>query len=39
MLDPKLLKENPQILRSMLENRKFEFPIDDLEELSAEKIC
>jgi seryl-tRNA synthetase len=30
MLDPKLLKENPQILRSMLENRKFEFPLDDL---------
>jgi len=30
MLDPKLLKENPQLLRSMLENRKFEFPLDDL---------
>jgi seryl-tRNA synthetase len=29
MLDPKLLKENPGLLRSMLENRKFEFPIDD----------
>ncbi|MGB7955413.1 MAG: serine--tRNA ligase [Candidatus Nitrosopolaris sp.] len=30
MLDPKLLKENPQLLRSMLENRKFEFPLNDL---------
>ena len=30
MLDPKLLKENPQLLRSMLENRKFEFPLENL---------
>jgi seryl-tRNA synthetase len=30
MLDPKLLKENPQLLRSMLENRKFQFPLNDL---------
>ncbi|MGC1927769.1 MAG: serine--tRNA ligase [Candidatus Nitrosopolaris sp.] len=30
MLDPKLLKENPQLVRGMLENRKFEFPLDNL---------
>ncbi|HET7147199.1 MAG TPA: serine--tRNA ligase [Candidatus Nitrosopolaris sp.] len=30
MLDPKLLKENPLLLRRMLENRRFEFPLDDL---------
>lgn len=30
MLDPKLLKENPYLVRTMLENRKFEFPLDDL---------
>lgn len=30
MLDPKLLKENPELLRSMLEHRRFEFPLDDL---------
>jgi seryl-tRNA synthetase len=30
MLDPRLLKENPELVRSMLENRKFEFPLDEL---------
>jgi seryl-tRNA synthetase len=30
MLDPKLLRENPQLVRSMLVNRKFEFPLDHL---------
>jgi seryl-tRNA synthetase len=30
MLDPKLLKENPQLVRGMLANRKYEFPLDHL---------
>jgi seryl-tRNA synthetase len=30
MLDPKLLKENPELVRGMLANRKYEFPLDDL---------
>lgn len=30
MLDPKLLKENPQLVRGMLANRKYEFPLDRL---------
>jgi seryl-tRNA synthetase len=30
MLDPKLLKENPQLVRGMLANRKYEFPLDCL---------
>jgi seryl-tRNA synthetase len=30
MLDPKLLRENPQLVRAMLANRKFEFPLDHL---------
>ncbi|HXX96357.1 MAG TPA: serine--tRNA ligase, partial [Candidatus Bathyarchaeia archaeon] len=30
MLDPKLLRENPQLVRGMLANRKFEFPLDHL---------
>ncbi|MFY9872098.1 MAG: serine--tRNA ligase [Candidatus Nitrosopolaris sp.] len=30
MLDPKLLRENPELVRGMLANRKFEFPLDHL---------
>jgi seryl-tRNA synthetase len=30
MLDPKLLRENPQLVRGMLANRKFEFPLEHL---------
>jgi seryl-tRNA synthetase len=30
MLDPKLLKENPRLLRGMLADRRYEFPLDDL---------
>ena len=30
MLDPKILRENPQLVRGMLANRKFEFPLDHL---------
>ncbi len=30
MLDPKLLKENPELVRGMLANRKYEFPLDEL---------
>jgi seryl-tRNA synthetase len=37
MLDPKLLRENPQLLRGMLANRKFEFPLDHLLELDKRR--
>ncbi len=37
MLDPKLLRENPQALRAMLRNRKYEFPLDDLIELDNKR--
>lgn len=30
MLDPKILKENPDIVRAMLKRRNVEFPIDEL---------
>ncbi|HVX02201.1 MAG TPA: serine--tRNA ligase [Nitrososphaera sp.] len=30
MLDPKLLKDNPEAVRVMLKNRHVEFPLDDL---------
>lgn len=30
MLDPKLLKDNPDAVREMLKNRHVEFPLDDL---------
>ena len=30
MLDPKTLKENPDIVRAMLKRRNVEFPIDEL---------
>jgi seryl-tRNA synthetase len=30
MLDPKLLRQNPELVRGMLANRKFEFPLDHL---------
>jgi seryl-tRNA synthetase len=30
MLDLRLLKENPQIIKDMLEKRKLNFPINDL---------
>src|SRR5215831_21333974 len=37
MLDPKLLRENPELLRGMLANRKFEFPLDHLLELDKRR--
>jgi len=37
MLDPKLLRENPQALRTMLRNRKYEFPLDHLIGLDNER--
>jgi seryl-tRNA synthetase len=37
MLDPKLLRENPQLLKGMLANRKFEFPLDHLLELDKRR--
>ncbi|HKR57746.1 MAG TPA: serine--tRNA ligase [Candidatus Nitrosopolaris sp.] len=35
MIDPKFLKENPGTIRSMLESRNFEFPLDEL--IAADK--
>ncbi len=37
MLDPKLLRENTQALRSMLRNRNYEFPLDDLIDLDNKR--
>jgi seryl-tRNA synthetase len=37
MLDPKLLRENPQLLRGMLADRKLEFPLDHLLELDKRR--
>ena len=37
MLDPKLLRENPELLRGMLAKRKFEFPLDHLLELDKRR--
>lgn len=37
MLDPKMLRENPQALRTMLKNRNFKFPLDDLIDLDNKR--
>jgi seryl-tRNA synthetase len=37
MLDPKLLREYPELLRGMLAKRKFEFPLDHLLELDRRR--
>jgi seryl-tRNA synthetase len=35
MIDPKFLRENLQTVKSMLESRNFEFPLDEL--IAADK--
>ena len=37
MLDPKLIKENPEIIRSMLKSRAVEFDLDGLIELDKKR--
>jgi seryl-tRNA synthetase len=37
MLDPKLLRDNPDIIRRMLEARAVEFPLDDLISLDKQR--
>ena len=37
MLDPKLIKENPEIIRSMLKFRAVEFDLDALIELDQKR--
>jgi seryl-tRNA synthetase len=37
MLDPKLLRENPEVIRNMLEARVVKFPLDDLISLDKDR--
>jgi seryl-tRNA synthetase len=37
MIDPKILKERPQMLRDMLRRRKIDFPLDELIELDKKR--
>jgi seryl-tRNA synthetase len=37
MLDPKILRENPSIIRKMLKDRSVDFPLDDLIKLDKER--
>lgn len=37
MIDPRILRENPQIIREMLENRKTIFPLKDLVDLDEKR--
>jgi len=37
MLDPRILKENPQIIRDMLEKRNVEFPLEDIVRLDKKR--
>lgn len=37
MLDPKILRENPNIIRKMLKERNVDFPLDEIIELDKER--
>lgn len=37
MIDPKILKENPKVIREMLNRRKISYPIDELIELDGKR--
>jgi seryl-tRNA synthetase len=37
MIDPKILKENPKVIREMLERRKIDYPLDELLELDGKR--
>jgi seryl-tRNA synthetase len=37
MIDPKILKENPKLIREMLERRKTDYPVDELLELDGKR--
>ena len=37
MIDPKILKERPQLLKEMLRRRKIDFPLDELIELDTKR--
>jgi len=37
MLDPKILRENPEIIRKMLRERAVNFSLDDLIKLDKER--
>ena len=37
MIDPRILKENPQIIRDMLEKRNVEFPLKDVVDLDKKR--
>ena len=37
MLDPKLIKENPQIIRDMLKSRSIEFDLDGLIDVDKQR--
>lgn len=37
MIDPKILKERPQLLKEMLRRRKIDFPLDELIELDKKR--
>jgi seryl-tRNA synthetase len=37
MIDLKLLKENPQVIKEMLKNRNLDFPIDELINLDKKR--
>ena len=37
MIDPRILKENPQIIRDMLEKRNVEFPLNDVVDLDKKR--
>jgi seryl-tRNA synthetase len=37
MIDPKILKENPKVIREMLERRKIDYPFDELLELDGKR--
>jgi len=37
MIDPRILKENPQIIRDMLEKRNVKFPLEDIVDLDKKR--
>jgi seryl-tRNA synthetase len=37
MIDPKILKENPKLIREMLKRRKTDYPVDELLELDGKR--
>ena len=37
MIDPKILKENPKVIREMLERRRISYPLDELIELDGKR--